>query len=107
MEKSFEPVKSCPNIENVDEEITVKPGEGHSEKVDEEDEEEEEEQEDQLNTESDLCETEDDMDVDTQILEGKVKKMQEVPKIPRKENTREFPGQMQKKSHKFRVGSLH
>nr|XP_022312129.1 uncharacterized protein DDB_G0279979-like [Crassostrea virginica]XP_022312130.1 uncharacterized protein DDB_G0279979-like [Crassostrea virginica]XP_022312131.1 uncharacterized protein DDB_G0279979-like [Crassostrea virginica]XP_022312132.1 uncharacterized protein DDB_G0279979-like [Crassostrea virginica]XP_022312133.1 uncharacterized protein DDB_G0279979-like [Crassostrea virginica] len=72
MEKSFEPVKSCPNIENVDEEITVKPGEGPSKKVDEEDEEEEEEQEDQLNTESDLCETEDDMDVDTQILEGKV-----------------------------------
>lgn len=33
--------------------------------------------------------------------------LQEVPKIPRKENTREFPGQMQKKSHKFRVGSLH
>ena len=32
MEKSFEPVKSCPNIENVDEEITVKPGEGPSEK---------------------------------------------------------------------------
>ena len=32
MEKSFEPVKSCPNIENVDEEITVKPRESHSEK---------------------------------------------------------------------------
>ena len=32
MEKSFEPVKSCPNIENIDEEITVKPGEGHSDK---------------------------------------------------------------------------
>ncbi|XP_078329000.1 uncharacterized protein LOC144617473 isoform X3 [Crassostrea virginica] len=106
MEKSFEPVKSCPNTENVDEEITVKPGEGPSEKVDEEDEEEEEEQEDQLNTESDLCETEYDMDVDTQILEGKVQQ-NAVPKIPRKENTREFPGQMQKKSHKVRVGSLH
>ena len=31
MEESFEPVKNCPNIENVGEEITVKPGGSHSE----------------------------------------------------------------------------